>query len=183
MTLINCRGRWNRYRRAILSRTVVEDGQHVLDFARRESIIYTNLSAGSDLAGDFEAAGLGRYLEPDRLLALYHGRGRDELVHRALKEFYGEELPFKRFAPNTAFYYVMLVAFFLYEAFKEDVCKEIIPVAAYVTRMRRQVIDIAAKVIRTSGKTILKVTKATWRALNLKTLWDRAARPPSFAWQ
>lgn len=179
----DCRGRWDRYRRAILSRTAVEDGQHVLDFARRESIIYTNLAAGSDVAGEFEAAGLERYLEPDCLLELYHGRGRDELVHRALKDFYAEELPFKRFAPNAAFYYVMLVAFFLYEAFKEDICAEILPVASYVTRMRRQIIDIAAKLVRTGGKTILKVTKATWGALNLKTLWDRAARPPRFAWQ
>lgn len=43
----DCRGRWDRYRRAILSRTAVEDGQHVLDFARRESIIYTNLAPGA----------------------------------------------------------------------------------------------------------------------------------------
>jgi hypothetical protein len=77
----------------------------------------------------------------------------------------------------------MLVALFLYEAFKEDVCEEIIPVASYVTRLRRQVVDIAAKVVRTGAKTILKVAEATWRALNLKSLWDRAARPPSFAWQ
>jgi hypothetical protein len=74
-------------------------------------------------------------------------------------------------------------AFFLYEAFKEDVCEEIVPLASYVTRLRRQVVDVAAKIVQTGGKTILKVMQATWRALNLKTLWDRAARPPSFAWQ
>ena len=47
----------------------------------------------------------------------------DELVHRALKDFASQTLPFKRFAPNAAYYYTLLVAFFLYECFKEDVCQ------------------------------------------------------------
>lgn len=77
----------------------------------------------------------------------------------------------------------MLVAFFLYEAFKQDVCSDVLALSSYVTRMRRRVIDIAAKIIRTGGRTILKVTAATHRALDLKTMWDRAARPPTFAWR
>ena len=105
-------------------------------------------------------------------------------MHRALKEFRAEALPFKRFAPNAAFYYVMLLAFFLYEAFKEDVCGNgVLDVSSYVTRMRRRVIDIAAKIVRTGGRTILKVTDATHRALDLKTMWERANGPPVFAWR
>lgn len=73
-------------------------------------------------------------------------------MHRALKDFYAKELPFKRFAPNAAFYYVMLVAFFLYEAFKEDACEEIVPLASYVTRLRLTALAIAAKVVRTAEK-------------------------------
>jgi hypothetical protein len=42
----------------------------------------------------------------------YHGRGADELVHRGLKDFGFEELPFLRFAPHVALYYTMVVAFF-----------------------------------------------------------------------
>jgi hypothetical protein len=55
---------------------------------------------------------------------LHHGRGRDELVHRSLKEFRSEAFPFKRFAYNAAYYYTMLVAMSLFESFKEDVCAE-----------------------------------------------------------
>ena len=137
----DCRGRWDLYRRAILSRTLVEDNQHVLTFARTESILYTNIARSTDIGRAPEASGQAAYLEPDRLIDLYHGRGRDELVHRALKDFYPEELPFKRFAPIAAFYYVILVAFFHFEAFKEDVCAEIIPLTSYATRLRRRVIE------------------------------------------
>ena len=36
------------------------------------------------------------------------------------------DLPFKRFPANAAFYYTMLVAFFLYESFKQDVCDPVV---------------------------------------------------------
>jgi hypothetical protein len=65
----------------------------------------------------------------------------------------------------------MLVAFFLYETFKEDVCSPVVEVSAYATTVRRKVIDIAAKLVQHAGKTILKVTEATWRALNVAELW------------
>ena len=55
------------------------------------------------------------------LIACYHERGSDELANRALKDFGHEQLPFKRFAPNAAWYYTMLVGHFLLESFKEDV--------------------------------------------------------------
>jgi hypothetical protein len=42
-------------------------------------------------------------LETEKIIDLYQDRGRDELVHRALKDFGFEELPFKCFAPNAAF--------------------------------------------------------------------------------
>jgi len=53
--------------------------------------------------------------------------GADELVHRALKEFGSQTLPFKRFGANAAFYYTMAVAFFFYECFKEDVTESVVP--------------------------------------------------------
>ncbi len=51
----------------------------------------------------------------------------DELPHRKLKDFGFEELPFKRFVPNSAVYYCMLTSFFLFETYKEDVLTEVIP--------------------------------------------------------
>ena len=48
-------------------------------------------------------------------------------------------------------------------------------------RVRREVIDFAAKIARTSGQTILKVTAAVWERLRIGELWVRAAHPPPFA--
>jgi len=47
---------------------------------------------------------------------------------KSLKDFGFEQLPFKRFAANSAFYYCMLIAFLLFESFKQDVSKDVIPV-------------------------------------------------------
>ena len=121
-------------------------------------------------------------VKPEAIIETYHGRGSDELIHRALKDFGSEELPFKRFAPNAAFYYTMLVAFFLCETFKEDVCTPVVKLSSYATTLRRRVIDIAAKVVWHAGKITLKVTRATWKGLNFAELWQRSGTPPSFAW-
>ena len=54
-------------------------------------------------------------------------------------------------------------------------------ITAQATRVRRETIDFAAKVVRHSGQTVLKVTAAIWERLKLPHLWDRAARPPRMA--
>jgi hypothetical protein len=128
------------------------------------------------------AVGQSDYLAAAGIIASYHRRGADELVHRGLKDFGFEELPFLRFAPNAALYYTMLVAFFLFECFKEDVCGEVIPVEAYATTVRRRLIDVAAKIVRHAGKTILKVAAAAMEQLQFAALWARSSTPPQFAW-
>ena len=50
----------------------------------------------------------------------------------------------------------MLIAFFLSETFKEDVLVKVLSVTSEVTTVRRRVIDIAAKVVRTRGQVIRK---------------------------
>ncbi len=77
------------------------------------------------------AVGLDHWLTDEEILRRYHGRGAGELVNRSLKDFGTEHLPFKRFESNAAFYYIMLVAFNLFEAFKEDVSSEAIPITSY----------------------------------------------------
>jgi len=37
-----------------------------------------------------------------------------------------QPLPFKKFGPNAAFYYCMVIGFFLFETFKEDALSEVI---------------------------------------------------------
>jgi len=125
---------------------------------------------------------LERWLETETIIEAYHDRGRDELVHRALKDFGTQTLPFKRFNANAAYYYIMLLTFFLYESFKRDVCHRAVPVACYATTFRRMVIDNAGKIVRTSGKIILKVTTATWNSLDIAYLWHSSGSPPRFAW-
>ena len=99
-------------------------------------------------------------------------------MHRAVKDFAGERLPFKGFQQNTAFYYLMLVAFFLYETFKVDVSAPVIPPTVYPTTFRRRFVDIAGKIVSHSGQIVLKVTQATMRRLKLDDLWLRASSPP-----
>src|SRR5208283_1226822 len=148
------RASWKKFRRAIFCRPLDSNGQMLLDFVRPVSVLYTNLGMGFRIDRQLRDAGYGHLLNTDSIIGCAHGRGADELVHRALKEFGSQTLPFKRFAPNAAFYFTLLVAFFLYECFKEDVCAEVVPLEAYPTTLRRKVIDVAAKIVRTSGKII-----------------------------
>lgn len=176
------RGTWERFRRAIFTTPRYEDGQGVLEFARPDSVIYTNLGLGDVIDERLRETGHAELLQAERVIELCHGRGRDELVHRRFKELASERLPFRRFEPNAALYYTMLVAYFLAETFKQDVCPDVVPISSYPTRLRRSVLDIAGKIVRTGGKTILKVTEATWQRLRLQQLWERSGDPPRFAW-
>ena len=76
----------------------------------------------------------------------------------------------------------MVLAFFLFETFKEDVCSTVIPITAYATTVRRKLIDIAAKIVKKAGKIILKVTSATWNSLKFNVLWEKSGSPPQFVW-
>ena len=69
-----------------------------------------------------------------------------------------------------------------FDILREDVCSEIIPVVSYAATVRRKLIDIAAKIVRKSGKIILKVTSATWKNLKFDVLWKRSGSPPRFVW-
>jgi len=179
----DCRGSWSMFRRAIFCRPRYEEEQRLLEFARPDTVLYSNLGMGGKIDEQLRKVGKEHLLDAQHIIASYHMRGYDELVHRALKEFASETLPFKRFAPNAAFYYTMLISFFLYESFKEDVCESIVPLTAYATTVRRRLIDFAAKIVRHAGKIILKVTTATWKQLEIYALWVRSGAPPSFAWK
>ena len=77
-----------------------------------------------------------------------------------------------RFAANSAFYYCMLIAFLLFESFKQDVLKDVIPVTSYATTVRRKLIDIAAKIVTTGHKIILKVSRVVMDTFQFATLWN-----------
>lgn len=174
---------WKCFRRSIYCRPLYEDGQMLLSFARPDTVLVSNLGMCQAIDEALIRAGEGRWLEPEAIVAGYHGRGSDELVYRALKDFGFEQMPFKRFAPNAAFYYTMLVSFFLYEAFKQDVCAPAVKPVCYATTLRRRVIDIAAKIVRHAGQVVLKITAATSEQLNFALLWQKSASPPRYCWR
>lgn len=176
------RGCWGRPRRALYLRPEQPPEACADDRSARETVLYTNLGRGEPIDGMLQRAGQGHAVQAEQVIECYHGRGADELVHRALKDFGTEQLPFKRFAPNAAYYYLMLVAFFLYEAFKRDVTAPVVEPQAYATTLRRRLLDFAAKVVRTGGRLILKVTAPAMRALQLARLWRGSASVPRLDW-
>ena len=76
----------------------------------------------------------------------------------------------------------MLLGFFLFEAFKEDVSEPVVPVTSFPTTLRRRLVDVAGKVVSHAGKTVLKVAKGTIESLRFKELWGRCLSAPKFAW-
>lgn len=171
------RGSWDKFRRAIFCHPKYEDKQMLLKFARPDTVIYTNLGIGEAIDEKLYNVGMDKILTPHGIIEAYHGRGYDELVFRALKDFTSEQLPFKRFYKNAAFYYTMLISFFLYEAFKEDVCAPVIGISSYATTLRRRIFDIAGKIVSHSGKVTLKITVSTWENLNFYDLWLNSENP------
>jgi len=176
------RASWDQFRRAFYLKPRYDDEQVLLEFARPEIVMYTNIGMGEEIDEQLKGAGHEELLCPGHLIEVHHGRGCDELVFRAFKEFGDERLPFKRFHMNAAYFHIMLVSFFLLEAFKHDVGSVVIPVTAYASTVRRKLIDFAAKIVKHSRKIILRVTHATAQEIKLEELWRLSGHPPKFTW-
>jgi hypothetical protein len=169
---------WKDFRRAVFCRPTYEDRQMLLEFARPDTLIYTNIGMGQPIDQALIEADADHLLEPVGIIEFYHGRGFDELVHRAYKDFFDQRLPFKGFRQNTAYYYMTLLAFALFEAFKADVADLVVPETAYATTLRRRFIDVAGKIVNHAGRVVLKVTQATLDRLRLDELWLLCSSPP-----
>ena len=168
---------WDCSWRTIYTKPISDDeGQVLLEFARPETIIYTNIGMANSITKVIceVKKESGTAISPEAIITLYHHRGRDELSNRGLKDFGSEQLPFKRFVPNAAFYYMMLISFFLFESFKYDIDSEIIPIQWYATTFRRRCLDIAGKIIRTGRKLIMKITYSVFELLRFDLLWEKS---------
>lgn len=95
---------WSRFRRMIYVRPRRKEGQRKLSFARKDSVIYTNLGTGGPIDRRLKKAGKESLLQVEIVTRTHHGRGQDELVHRAIKDSQAEQMPFEGFFPNMAFY-------------------------------------------------------------------------------
>ena len=171
---------WERPYRAFYTVPEAADahGQLKLEFERPENIILTNIGVKKEVLQHLSADEKERWLKPETIIACHHERGADELPHRALKDFGTESLSFLRFQHNAAFYYIMLIAFFLFEAFKRDVLPSVLPATCYATRVRRFLFDIAAKIVSKSRKLVLKIFDATIKRLEFFRLWELALQDP-----
>jgi len=169
---------WERFRRVVFCRPTYEDRQILLEFARPDTLIYTNIGMGAAVDQALREAGFGYLLDASGVIECYHGRGFDELVHRAYKDFVDQRLPFKSFRQNTAYYYMTLLAFALFEAFKADVTDFVVPETAYATTFRRRFIDVAGKIVNHAGRIVLKITQAALDRLRLDELWLLCSSPP-----
>lgn len=172
-------GSWKTEWRTIYTSLVDGDGQIRMSFSRPDNVIHTNIGMDNEQDDKLRESGLYSYLKCESIIELAHQRGTGELCHRSIKEFIGREhLPFKKFAMNGAYYYIMLISHFLFETFKRDVGKDVVSVGSYPNTTRRKLIDFAAKVVNTSGRTFLKVTYHIWESLNFERLWGLCNNAP-----
>ena len=171
---------WTRFRRCIFTKLHMDQkGQYLLDIAKPDSIIYTNIGMCKEVDDKLRAAGGQKYFETENIIALSHERGADELIHRSIKELATkEQLPFKSFGMNRAYYYLLVISHFIFETYKRDITPDIIPVTAYPNTFRRKLIDFAAKITTRSRNIILNVTKTIFETINIEQIWEKCQSPP-----
>ena len=124
-------------------------------------------------------AGGEHYFESETIIRTSHNRGADELIHRSVKEMATkEQLPFKRFGMNRAYYFLLVITHFLFEAYKQDVCSEVLPTTVYPNTFRRKLIDFAVKITSSARSITFKVTQAIYETIDIAELWKKCQSPP-----
>ena len=171
---------WKKFRRCIFTTLETEEnGQFCLEFVKTDMLLYTNIGQDAAMTKQLIDAGGRELLSAEAIIGLAHQRGKDELIHRSIKELATkEQLPFQSMEMNRAYYYLLVFAHFLFESYKRDVTADILPVSSYPNTFRRQVIDFAVKVTTHSRQRVLKVTKTIYNRLNILQLWERCQSPP-----
>jgi hypothetical protein len=178
-------GTWSKFRKCIFSkRDCDENGQYSLEFSKPDNIIYTNIGTCKEADEKPRAAGGGRYFQTKAIIEESHSRGADELIHRSIKELATkEQLPFKAFGMNRAYYFLLVVTHFIFESYKHDVTADVVPIEVYPNTFRRKLIDFAAKITSGARAVKLNVTKTVYETINIEELWKRCGSPPKIAFQ
>ena len=171
---------WSKFRRCIFTRLQRDEtGQYIMDFEKPDTIIYTNIGNCPEADKKLKAAGGTPYFETETIIRKSHERGADELIHRSIKELATkEQLPFKHLGMNRAYYFIMVITHFLFEAYKQDVTAKVIPITVYPNTFRRKLIDFAVKITSRARNVFLNVTKAIYHAINIDELWKHCQSPP-----
>jgi hypothetical protein len=171
---------WSKFRRCIFTRLHRDDtGQYAMGFGKPDSIIYTNIGNCPQADEKLRAAGGNEWFEAETIVRKSHERGADELIHRSIKELATkEQLPFKSFGMNRAYYFMLVFTHFIFEAYKRDVTAQVIPITVYPNTFRRKLIDFAAKITSRARNIVLNVTKSVYETINFDLLWIRCQSPP-----
>lgn len=171
---------WTKFRRCIFTKLQRDDsGQYLMDFSKPDNVIYTNIGNCKKADDKLRAAGGESYFETKTIIQTSHSRGADELVHRSIKELATkEQLPFKSFGMNRAYYFMLVITHFLFEAYKQDVTADVIPITTYPNTFRRKLIDFAAKITTGARNIKLNVSKTIYETINIAELWVRCQSPP-----
>lgn len=174
---------WEKMRRCIFTTMASDEkGQLLFQFARPDNIIYTNLGTDKELDRRLIECGGEDYLTASGIIGHSHQRGKDELIHRSLKELATkEQLPFEKMHMNRAYYYFMVLSHFMLESYKRDVLKDVLAVVSYPNTVRRKFIDFAVKIVSHGGQLIMKVTKSVYDNLQIAAIWELCCSPPKIS--
>ncbi len=166
---------WSKFRRCIFTRLYRDEtGQYAMEFGKPDNVIYTNIGQCKEADERLMAAGGNHYFEAKTIIQKSHERGADELIHRSIKELATkEQLPFKTFGMNRAYYFLLVITHFIFEAYKQDITADVIPVTSYPNTFRRRLIDFAVKITSSARSIILKVSKSVCETINIYELWKR----------
>jgi len=166
---------WNKFRRAVYVQqvpTTIE--QMVLDFARSDRMIYTNIGVNPEIDSGLRNLTEEDYFSAEYIIKLHHIRAADELVNRDLKEFMTKEkLPFRAFSSNQVFYYLMTIAFSVMRNFQRNISTDVLYFNSQPNSFRRLFIDIPGKIVSHSGYKILKIARAYFEKLKLEIIYKR----------
>lgn len=169
--------------RTIFTTLLCDDTDETLiEFTKPDSVLYTNIGINQELTQQLIDRGNEIYIETESIIELAHSRGAIEQNHRSLKDLMIKEYsPFKRFGMNSAYYYIMLIAHFMFESYKEDIAVEIeaISTTQYPTTFRKIAMHFIVKICKTGGRRILKVTEYIANRLQIKKLWELCAEGSS----
>ena len=172
-------GSWSKFRRCIFTKlNNDEEGQYIMEFTKPDNVIYTNIGSCKEADDKLRASGGEHYFETETIIQKSHERGADELIHRSIKELATkEQLPFKSFGMNRAYYFLLVITHFIFEAYKQDVTYDVVPITVYPNTFRRKLIDFAAKITSSARYIILNVTKTIYETINIVELWKRCQCP------
>lgn len=166
---------WDKFRRAVYVQqvpTTIE--QMVLDFARSDRMIYTNIGTDPEIDSGLRNLTNEDYFSAEYIIKLHHIRAIDELVNRELKEFMTKEtLPFRAFSSNQVFYYLMTIAFSVMRNFQRKVSADVLYSNSQPNSFRRLFIDIPGKIVSHAGCKTLKIARTYFEKLKLEIIYER----------